>query len=65
MRGSVEKCPVCYGKGWMPKEFYDPESRYRTDGDDRETCHGCGGSGVVIIPGTSTYWPPSSEKVGG
>ncbi len=39
-------CPVCYGDGW-------------TDccGEDRATCHACGGSGVLLTP----YEPPRAR----
>ena len=48
----AEICPVCYGKGVVCGVA-------ETGAFPTTKCHGCGGTGWVVVPNdTSTYWPP-------
>lgn len=49
---SAQVCPVCGGKGLVPKGFYDVSSNlddvYKTTSTTPETCRSCGGKGYII-----------------
>lgn len=51
-------CPVCHGKGTMPKRFYEGDDSWRPSdcGGERVTCRTCRGEGIV--------WPPRSRWTG-
>lgn len=67
----VEKCPVCEGRGWMYKWYYNPKIR-KEEEEEIETCRACKGKGVFVndcwtysLPNTY-IWPqesPSSEEL--
>lgn len=45
---SAQVCPVCGGKGLVPKGFYDVSSNLSTTSATPETCRSCGGKGYII-----------------
>jgi hypothetical protein len=49
---SAQVCPVCGGKGLVPKGFYDVSSNlgsiYKTTSITPETCRSCRGKGYII-----------------
>ncbi len=52
--GKAQACPICWGKGMMPKSFYAPGERYNSTTsnpvDHYEMCRSCHGCGYVIVP---------------
>lgn len=46
---SAQVCPVCGGKGLVPKGFYDVSSNLSTTSATPETCRSCGGKGYIIV----------------
>lgn len=45
----VQICPVCSGKGLVPKGFYDVSSNLSTTSASPETCRSCHGKGYIIV----------------
>lgn len=45
----AQVCPVCGGKGLVPKGFYDVSSNLSTTSATPETCRSCGGKGYIIV----------------
>lgn len=53
---SAQVCPVCGGKGLVPKGFYDVSSNLSTTSATPETCRSCGGKGYIIVtPGLNHF----------
>ena len=46
---SAQVCPVCGGKGLVPRGFYDVSSNLSTTSATPETCRSCGGKGYIIV----------------
>ena len=46
---SAQVCPVCGGKGLVPKGFYDVSSNLSTTSATPETCRSCQGKGYIIV----------------
>ena len=48
---SVERCPVCEGRGTVPSGFYDRERPDSKTLHPTEPCRSCAGRGVFVLPG--------------
>ena len=48
---SAQVCPVCGGRGLVPRGFYDVSSNLSTTSATPETCRSCGG-GRDFMEGT-------------
>ena len=53
---SVERCPVCCGRGFVEDTFYDRglSSYSAAYYGGSETCKSCGGCGYLVIPNITT-----------
>ena len=45
----AERCPVCYGQGKLPL------GDSNTTAPIEKICHGCNGSGWIVVPDNQTY----------
>ena len=46
----AEKCPLCGGSGTLPVLDLQGYPHNTTAGPLTKPCHGCGGSGWVVVP---------------
>ena len=58
----AQVCPVCGGKGKVPKAFYEPwrawEPSSTNPAEEWIDCKACGGRGIIFVPEIEKHEPP-------
>ena len=49
----AERCPVCYGQGKLP--LGDSKTTTTITAPIEKICHGCNGSGWIVVSDDQTY----------